>query len=281
MKTSRFQVLLCLTLLIGACTHIEAGHVGVEVSSCSGGGVNETPIPIGYHMTGPCTSIIEFPVYQQTMILTKSAAEGSPNDDSINVTSTEGLPISVDSSLSFTIEEAKAPHIYTKFRKELENIETSYMRQAMREALQETFAKYTAQQLYSDKKEAARAEVQGLLTKKLAPDGFNITQFTINETRVPSEVLNAIKQKVAMTQQAQQAEQAVRKTEAEGRQRVANAEADAKATQLRADAEAYANQKIASSLSSALVQYRLAGKWDGQLSTYSGSGANFLFGAAK
>lgn len=272
--------LVAISVLIGsvvACKHIEAGHVGVEVTSCSGGGVNETPVGVGYHPIGPCTDIVEFPVFQQTMVLTLASTEGATHDQSINVTSSEGLPISVDTSLSFTVEEAKAPHIYKKYRKDLEQIEQSYMRQSVREGLQETFAKYTAQQLYSDKKEIARGEVQGLLTKKLIVDGFNVTQFTINETRVPNEVLSAIKQKVAMTQQAQQAEQAVRKAEAEGRQRIANAEADATATKLRADAEAYANQKIASSLSPALVQYRLAGKWNGELSHYSGSGANFLF----
>lgn len=275
----RRSVFLTPALLLLACTHVDAGHVGVEVSSCAGGGVNETPVGVGYHATGPCTNIVEFPVYQQTLLLARSSTEGGQTDDSINVTSSEGLPISTDTSLSFTVEESKVPHIYKKYRKDLDHIEQSYMRQAVREAMQETFAKYTAQQLYSDKKEIARSEVQVLLLKKLVGDGFNVTQFTINETRVPAEVLNAIKQKVAMTQQAQQAEQQVRKAEAEGRQRVASAEADATATKMRADAEAYANQKIASSLSQALVQYRLAGKWDGKMSTYAGAGANFLFHA--
>ena len=264
------RVLLLLTVVNLACiTHVDAGHVGVEVTSCSGGGVTEAPVPVGYHTTSPCTDIVEFPVYQQTLLLDK--------DEAINVTSSEGLPIGVDNSLSFTVDETKAPHIYKKFRKDLETIEKSYIRQAVREAMQETFAKYTAQQLYSDKKETARAEIQGLLTKKLVQDGFEITQFTINSTRVPDEVLRAIQAKVATTQQAQQAQQKVAQAEAEGRQKVATAEAEAAAMKLRADAEAYANQKIASSLSTALVQYKLAGKWDGKLSTYAGAGGNFLF----
>jgi regulator of protease activity HflC (stomatin/prohibitin superfamily) len=269
----KLLVLSVLAINLACITHVDAGHVGVEVTSCSGGGVTETPVPVGYHTTGPCTSIVEFPVFQQTLLLDK--------EEAINVTSSEGLPIGVDNSLSFTVSEAKAPHIYKKFRKELATIESSYIRQAVREAMQETFAKYTAQQLYSDKKELARAEIQGLLTKKLALDGFEVTQFTINATRVPNEVLSAIQAKVAMTQQAQQAQQAVAKAEAEGRQQVATAEAQATATRLRADAEAYANQKIASSLSNALVQYKLAGKWDGKLSTYAGAGGNFLFHGDK
>lgn len=255
-------------------THVEAGNVGVEIDSCSGGGVSAVPVPLGYHFTGPCTSIEEFPTYQQTM--TTVGAEA------VQVTSSEGLPVNVETSLSFTVDAAKAPHIYEKFRQSIENIQSVYFRRAEGEALQETFAKYTAQQLYSDKKEVARIEVQKLLTDKLKADGFVVTQFTISKTTPPGEVIAAINAKVAMTQQAQQAEQAVKKAEAEGRQRVANAEADATATKMRADAEAYSNQKIASSLSAVLVEYKRVGKWDGKLPTFSGGGStSFLLNGAK
>ncbi len=267
----RYPVLLSFLLVSAvACTHVDAGNVGVEVNSCSGGGVKDDAVGVGYHATGPCTNIVEFPVFQQTLLLDK--------DEAIQVGSSEGLPIGADVSLSFTIEEAKVPHIYKKYRKDLEHIEQTYIKQAIKEAMQETFAKYTAQQLYSDKKEIARSEVQLLLSKKLAVDGFQVQQYTINATRVPNEVLQAIQTKVATTQQAQAAQQKVAQAEAEGRQKVATAEADAQATRLRADAEAYANQKIASSLSPVLVEYKRVGKWDGKLPQYSGANTSFLVG---
>lgn len=270
--------------LLGACTHVDAGHVGVVVHQCGGGGVDDTPVGVGYNATGPCTDIIEFPVYQQTMVLTRNQHEGVTDNDkvddgSITVTSSEGLPIIVDSSLSFTIQDAMAPKIYKRFRQPIEEIQHKYLRQIIREKLQQTFAKYTAQQLYSDKKEFARAEVELALANALKVDGFLVSQFTINGTEVPAQVSDAIKQKVAAVQLAQQAEQAVRRTKAEADQKVAAAQGDADSMRLKADAEAYANEKITKSLSPALVQYRLAGKWNGVLSQYTGSGANFLFGS--
>ncbi len=57
---------------------------------------------------------------------------------------------------------------------------------------------------------------------------------------------------------------------------MAKAEADATVIKTAADAEAYANAKITSSLSPTLVQYKMAGRWDGKLPVYSGSGANVL-----
>lgn len=280
-RTSILFLALCAILTGCGITHVDAGNIGIEVDSCSGGGVKEIPVGVGYHFTGPCTSIAEYATFQQTLILTKSPHEGpdsSPTnaDDSINVTSSEGLPIGIDVSLSFTMDPSKAPAIYKKYRKDLAHIQEIFFRQMVREALQETAAKYTAQQLYSDKREAARAEVQGLLTAKLGADGFNVTQFTINETRVPAEVAGAIKAKVAMVQEAQRAEQQVKKTQAEAQQRIAQAEGEAQAARLRADAEAYTNQKLASSLSPVLVEYLKVQKWNGTLPTVQGGSTPLL-----
>ena len=267
------NLLLGLMLLVG-CTHVDAGHVGVKVDSCAGGGVEKEPVGVGYHNTfGPCTTIVEYPTYQQTLVLARNPKEGDHGNDadqSITVTSSEGLPINMDVSLSFTIEPKKVPHIYEKFRRDLDWIMSSFFRQAVRESLQETCAKYTAQQLYSDKREVSRAEVQTLLAAKLAADGFLVTQFTVNETRVPQPVEQAITTKVAMVQEAQRADQAVKKTEAEGRQKVAAATAEALAIKARADAEAYANKVIADSISPTLVEYERVKKWDGKMPQFTG-----------
>jgi regulator of protease activity HflC (stomatin/prohibitin superfamily) len=256
--------------------NVDPGHVGVRINKCSGGGVDDVPLGIGYHWQGPCTDVTKYPTYQQTMVLARAATEGTEHDESITVTSSEGLPINVDASMSFTLEEARVPHIYKKFRRDLEHIQSSFMRQTIREALQETFARYTAQQLYSDKRETARAEVQGALTKKFVEDGFNITQFTLNETRVPDAVTQAINAKVAMIQEAQRAEQEVRKTEALAKQKITAAEGEATARKLRADADAYANERIAKSLTPALVEYMKVTKWDGKLPEVTGGNTPFI-----
>ncbi len=294
--------ILAAVLVIGggvlgftSCKHIDAGHVGVRVQSCSstGSGIEPEPISVGYHWAGPCTQLVKFPTYQQTLILTKSPHEGSKTDDSITVTSSEGLPISVDVALSFVIDPQRAAHIYGKYRLDLDHIKTTYMRQTVREVLQETFAQSTAQQLYSDKRESSRAHASAVMTEKLGKDGFVVTQFTINETRIPVEVSNAIKAKVAMVQSAQQAEQEIKKAEAEGRIQVVQYEATARATKAqaegaafaakaKAEAEAWANERLAKSISPALIEYLRAQRWDGKLpQVTSGALPMFNIAAAK
>jgi regulator of protease activity HflC (stomatin/prohibitin superfamily) len=277
-----------VTLFAGCLTHVDAGNVGVEINSCSGGGVSPTSIPVGYHSTGPCTSIVEFPIYMQTMVLTKTATEGSPHDDSISVNDSDGLPINVDVSMSFTIDPAKASAIYTKYRRDIAHIQATFMRQTIREGIQEVFSHYRAEQLYGEAKEKARAEIMKAIVTKLGPDGFVINQFTINEWRFPEQITTAIKSKVAMVQDAQRSEQEVKKKEAEGRQSVAVAkaaaevslarsQAEALAIKAKADADAYANEKLTKSLTPTLVEYLKILKWDGKLPQVSGgAGASFI-----
>jgi regulator of protease activity HflC (stomatin/prohibitin superfamily) len=259
-------VVVFLILMFSSLTTIHPGHVGVSVRKCSGGGVSPNPIPTGYYWRSLfCEEVVEYPTSVQTLVLTKSPHEGVSIDESITVTSSEGLPVNLDVSLSFTLDPAKVPAIYTKFRNDIGVIAHTFIRQTIREGLQSEFAQFTAEQLYSTKREESRVQVQAFLTKRLGSEGFTILQFTLNETRVPDAVVAAINAKVAMIQESQKAEAQVRKTEAEAKQRVAQATGEAAAKKLQADAEAYFNKTVAASITPAFVQYKALEKWNGSL----------------
>jgi len=260
--------------MLASLTTIHPGHVGVSVKKCSGGGVSPNPIPTGYYWRSLfCEEVVEYPTNVQTLVLAKSALEGRPVDESITVTSSEGLPVNLDVSLSFTLDPAKVPAIYTKYRNDIDHISHNFIRQTIREGLQSVFAQFTAEQLYSTKREESRLEVQTFVTQHLGIEGFIIQQFTVNETRVPDAVVQAINAKVAMIQESQKAEAQVHKTEAEAKQRVAQAQGEADAKRLSADAEAYFNKTVAVSITPAYVQYRALEKWNGTLPQMMGTGA--------
>ncbi|MGZ3428439.1 MAG: prohibitin family protein [Polyangia bacterium] len=265
---------------------IDPGHVGVSVQRCksTGAGVKLEPIPAGYYWRDLfCEAVIEYPISLQTIVLARASTEGTSNDDSITVNSSEGMPINVDTSLSFTLDGAKVPTLYAKYRNDLDHIKHTFIRQTIREALQATYARYSAEQLYSDKREISRAEAQEYLSNKLLPDGFVITQFTINETRVPDQVRSAINAKVAMIQDAQKTEQETRKIRALAEQKVAAAEGDAKAKRAMADAEAYYNRTVAGSVTTPLIQYKTLEvqmdairKWNGTMPYMTGGAVPFI-----
>lgn len=272
-------LVLAALLILGAVLYakleyVPPGHVGVSVQKCGGGGVQQTPIPTGYYWRALfCEEVVRYSVSLQTLVLARTRSEGQALDESITVTSSEGLPIGVDVSMSFTLDTPKVPAMYQKFRNDLDHIKHMFMRQTVREGLQETFSKFTAEQLYSTKRQEARVEVQKFLFDRLGADGFIIQQFTLNETRVPEAVVTAINAKVAMMQDAQRSEQEVRKSRALADQAVAQAEGQARAKRAIADAEAYYNTTVAKSLSNEFVQYKAIEKWDGKLPTMTGGGA--------
>lgn len=279
-------VLVGLGALGGACAaaikyeRIEPGYVGVSVTKCSGGGVSQAPIPSGiYWRSLFCEDVVEYPISMQNLIL--QGGEG------ITVNSSEGLGVEVDTALNFTLESAKVPAIYTKWRADIDSISHKYIRQTIREGLQLTFAKYTAEELYSTKKEIARAEVEKYVVGKLSPEGFQMSQFTINRIQPPPAVIQAINQKVAMVQEAQRSEQEVRKKQAEAAQAVAVAEGQAKAAKaaaegkaesirLEAEAQAKANRVLQESLSPALIEYEKMRRWDGRLPQFMGGGTPLI-----
>ena len=267
-------VLIAGILALATLTTIHPGHVGVSVKKCGGGGVSSNPIPTGYYWRSLfCEDVVEYPTSVQTLVLSKNPHEGLPVDESITVTSSEGLPVNLDVSLSFTLDPAKVPTIYTKYRNAIDVIAHNFIRQTIREGVQSVFAQFTAEQLYSTKREESRVEVQTFLTQRLGSEGFVIQQFTVNETRVPEAVMQAINAKVAIIQESQKAEAQVRKTEAEAKQRVAQAQGEANAKKLSADAEAYFNKTVAASITPEYVQYKALEKWNGELPQMMGTGA--------
>lgn len=277
-----FGVLFGLGYTACSLTRIDPGHVGVSVKKCGGEGVSKTPITTGYYWRSVlCEDVREYPTNLRTIVLDRGKAEGEPNL-AIVVSSSDGLPIDVDVSLSFTLEPAKVPTLYQKYRADIDQIAATFIRQTVREGMQKSFAKYSAEALYGEQKEQTRAEVQAFLTSQLATDGFLVSQFTVNEIRVPKQVTDAINAKVAMTQEAQRAEAEVRKTRAIAEQTKAAAEGEAQALKLRADAQAYYNQTVAKSLTPEFISYKAQERWNGALPQVQGGATPFVqIGAPK
>lgn len=272
----RYWIVVVGAVLVG-CTHVEAGHVGVKVDSCAGGGVSPDPVGIGYHATGPCTSIIEYPTYVQTAVWTKNPSEGHPSNEELTFTNADQMQVAVDVSLAYQLRPEKVPAFYAKFRDdELDGFTHGFLRNLAREKFDAAGGKYRIEQIMGDNK-AFLMEVRAALQADLDPYGVVLNQFGfIGAPRPPETVIRSINDKISATQKAFQIENELRQSRAQAQKNIAQAEGEAQATRLRADAEAYANQKLASSLSPVLVEYLRVQKWDGKLSQVSGSGGTMF-----
>jgi regulator of protease activity HflC (stomatin/prohibitin superfamily) len=268
-------VIVLLLLLPTMFVYINPGNVGIVIHKL-GGGVDRVPLSQGLHFRNPLTTgIEEYPVYMQTLVLTRGAGESSSNDE-INVNSVEGQPVSVDVSLSFELDASKTPALYTTFRTHIEQIQHGYVKQAIRQALQEVVGSEPIADMLGPKKAEVVARTQALIASRLAPYGFIVKQFTINEVRAPAEVMAAINTKNVMQQQALTAQNELQKNTFNAQGDSIRATGRAKAILTEAQAQAEANRLLAASITPTLVQYEMTKKWNGQMPQVTGGATPLL-----
>ena len=259
-----------LVLLPSTFTYINPGYVGIVIHR-AGGGVDPVPLGPGVHVRIPfATGIEEYPVFLKTIVLARNGNEGSPNNDEINVNSVEGQPLSLDVSLSFQLDQAQTPKLYTTFRTDINAITHGFVKQTVRQALQEVVGTEPVADVIGPKKAEATNRVRTLIQQRLSTLGFDVKQFTINELRAPPAVMEAINQKNVMQQQALTAQNELQKNTFNAQGDSIKAAGRAKAITAEAEAQARANQLLSQSITPTLVQYEITKKWDGKLPQVSG-----------
>jgi len=265
-----------LFLLPSTFTYINPGHVGIVIHR-AGGGVDPHPLGPGVHTRVPfATGIEEYPVFLKTVVLTRSSGEGSASNDEINVNSVEGQPLSLDVSLSFELDPAQTPKLYSTFRTDIDQITHGFVKQAIRQSLQEVVGTEPIADIIGPKKAEATTRARALIAQRLQPYGFEVKQFTINELRAPAAVMEAINQKNVMQQQALTAQNELQKNTFQAQGDSIKAAGRAKAIMAEAEAQARANQLLSQSITPNLVQYELTKKWNGQMPQVTGGATPLL-----
>jgi regulator of protease activity HflC (stomatin/prohibitin superfamily) len=264
--------LIVLVVAPASFTYVNPGHVGIVIHRL-GGGVDEKPLGPGVHFRNPLlTDIEEYPTYMQTLLLTRAPQEGSRFNEEINVNSMEGQPLSMDVSMSFELEASKVPHLYQTFRTDINTIQHGYVKQSIRQALQEIVGSEEIASIIGPKKAETVTLTQNLLAQRLSQYGILVKQFTINELRAPDAVIQAINAKNVMQQQALTAQNELQKKRFEALGDSIKAFGRGNAIMAEAEAQAKANSLLSQSLTANLVQYEMMKRWDGKLPQVS-SGA--------
>jgi regulator of protease activity HflC (stomatin/prohibitin superfamily) len=150
------------------------------------------------------------------------------------------------------------------------------VKQTVRQALQEIVGTEPVADVIGPKKAEATRRVRNLISEKLAPMGFDVKQFTINELRAPPAVMEAINQKNVMQQQALTAQNELQKNTFNAQGDSIKAAGRAKAITAEAEAQARANELLSRSITANLVQYELAKKWNGQMPQVTGGSTPLL-----
>jgi regulator of protease activity HflC (stomatin/prohibitin superfamily) len=256
MKTQTIVALSAIAL--AGCGQVHPGHVGIKVNQFgSGAGVSDVALGVGTYFTPYGTAIYEYPVYTNTYTYSTSATEGSANDEAFNFQDKNGLGLSADIAVSYSVNTQLAPKLFQKYRIDAGGIIAGPLRNAIRNALVNRAAVLGVEEIYGPKKQELLNEVQNDVTAYFAPYGLNVEKlFWAGNVRVPEVVLTQINNKIANEQHALAAQAQVATVQAEAQQRIAQAEGEAKAIQVQGDT-LRSNPEV--------LRLRAIEKWDGKL----------------
>lgn len=245
--------ILISVFLFSTCERIDAGHVGVKVnlygSQKGVDGVTEVSGMVWYN---PFTAkIYEFPI--------NIRHKEYKGDESFEINTKDGTPFRVGPMINYRVLPDSVTKIFAKYRKDVDEIESSFLKVSIFDAFRMACNSYTADSLIGNR-EGFEARVRAILKSQFEKDGFFIEQFT-SGLEYPQSFKQAIEAKNNAVQQALKAENDVKTAEAQAKIKVAQAEGDAQALLTSAKAEAEANRLKQQTLTPMLIQQQWIEAW--------------------
>ncbi|NHJ88063.1 MAG: prohibitin family protein [Asgard group archaeon] len=271
----KFSILTIIVLIVGmlssgcGCRKVPAGHVGIKVYLLgSDKGVDTEELKVGRYWIGINEELYLFPTFQQNYVWTASEDEGSPNDESFLFQTKEGLEVGADIGISYHIDPLKVNTIFQKYRRGVDEITDIFLRNMVRDALNNLSSKLEVESIYGIGKQQLLTDVQTLVQEQVKEQGIIVDKiYAIGNFRLPQQVTNALNAKIEATQRAQQRENEVQ----EARAQAEKAKAEAEGIRVKQQLEN-------STLTPAILQKMWIEKWNGQLPTLltGNNASNFL-----
>lgn len=255
--------------LLAACSKVPAGNVGVKFDLYGGDkGVTGEVVGPGKYWLGWNEEMYLFPTFAQNYSWTAGNDVTSPGDESISFQDREGTQINADIGVTYAIDGAKADTVFQKYRKGVDEITDVYLRNMVRDALNSETSKLDVSEIYGPGKEELMQRVTQRVKAQVQDIGIVVEKiYWIGAMRLPPQITTAINAKIEATQKAQQRENELQTATAQAQIERERARGEADARVIAAEGEAKANRLVAESISSGLVSYIEAQRWNGSRAT--------------
>jgi regulator of protease activity HflC (stomatin/prohibitin superfamily) len=266
-------VALVLVVLVTAtsCTRqVHPGNVGVLVNNIgSDAGVSSQAKGVGIYFVGFGQQIYEYPVYTRTYTWTQSATEQTAANEEFQFQDKNGLALSADVAVAFSVDPTRAPRLFQKYRTSMDGVISGPLRNAIRDALVTRAAQMSVEEIYGPRKAELIHQAEADVRAYMGPSGLNIERlYWAGNVRLPDAVLAQINMKIANEQAALAAQAKVAQAQAEAQQQIALAQGEAESIKIRGEA-LRSNPEVA--------RLQAINKWNGVLPTVVGGGQPIPF----
>ncbi|CAH0649150.1 MULTISPECIES: SPFH domain-containing protein [Pseudomonas] len=273
MKRLLAAVSLCALAVLGGCSKVPAGNVGVIVNLYgSEKGVELKEVGTGKYWVGINEELYLFPTFTQTETWT--------GDETITFQTVEGMKVGGDVGITYAVAPDKVTTLFQKYRAGIDEITNKFLRNMVRDAFNDVASTLPVESVYGAGKADLLTAVEKRVRAQVAPIGINLERiYYASDLALPPQVTNSLNAKIQATQMAEQRrnEVAQAKAEADKERARAQGEADAKLLIAQADAKAIEVRAQALRANPDVVTLNAVEKWDGKLPTYTGGQAPFPF----
>ena len=169
-------------LLFSSVTRVGTGHVGVLTLF---GRVTGETLGEGIHLINPLKTNNEMSIQTQTI------------KESASVPSSEGLMMSLDTSLIYHLNPDRAADVFQHIGADYENV---VVEPTLRSAIRESTASHTANALYTGEREMVAKQITDQITAELSKRGIAVENVLLRDIQLPATLKAAIEAK----QQAEQ-----------------------------------------------------------------------------
>lgn len=249
-------VMLVALFVLNPFTQVEAGERGVVLNW---GAFNGQIMEPGLHFRTPLVqSVVKMDVQTQKLEIENSEAY---SHDLQNV--------KIHSVANYNPDPKSVGTIYQQFGNDYE---ARVLKPSLEAAVKQTIAKYTAEEILSKRSEV-QTEIENTFRSSV-PALFTVTHYAMVDEEFSPAFEAAIEAKQVAQQNAEKAENELKKTKVDAEARVAQAQAEAEAIKVQSEA---ANNDKYINLKALDVQMEAAKRWNGVLPTTMLPGASLPF----
>ena len=250
-----FITLICIIMCV---ERVPVGYEGVVYTMAHG--ANGETITQGWHILAPTKKIKLFTVGNEQLVLTKDKREGSKEDDSFRVSTSDDATIAISFQMSYRFKPDTLVDTYKKFKgMDGTDIVDTRVRSVLKSKISEITTEHSLMDIYSGN----RSEINHKITEYLNEEfgkayGMEVLDASIIDVHPDKQLRKTINNRVEALQKKQQAqaEQETAKVEAQTALIKAQNEADIAITKAKAEAEA--NKVKAASITPELIQMKEA-----------------------
>jgi regulator of protease activity HflC (stomatin/prohibitin superfamily) len=265
-------IALCGLALVG-CSRVPAGNVGIKYYLLGGDkGVDMEQLGPGRYWIGVNEELYLFPTFTQTQTWV--------GPEAITFQDKEGLQLAASIGVTYHVDPTKVPVLFQKYRKGVEEITDTYLRNHVRDAMTRAASTRDAKDMYGVGKDRLLSDVQKSVAEIVAPEGIIIEKlYSPSAFALPKGVMDSINRTIEATQIAQQKENelAQARAEAEKTREVARGEKDAAITRAEGKAQALTIEGKALRENPGVSELRAIERWDGKLPIYNTTSAPLPF----